>query len=58
MLLIPQKVTTWELLVRGLYILRKDVESNFKQNVKRKFLDRRRKPSIEGWRFNDEDFDR
>ncbi len=36
---------------------RKNVESRVKRNVKRKLLSRSKRPTTDGWRLNDKEFD-
>ena len=36
---------------------RKNVESSVKRNVKRKLLSRSKRPTTDGWRLNDKEFD-
>ena len=37
---------------------RKNVESRVKRKVKRKLLNRSRRPTTDGWRLNDNEFDK
>jgi RIO-like serine/threonine protein kinase len=37
---------------------KKDVEPRLKQMVKLKLLNRRKRPPTDGWRLNDEEFDK